>query len=297
MHSPGLDDSELLRRARVDADAFAAFYRRHAHAVYRSLLSDCGDPDVALDLTAETFARALQSTRALSRRARRLGPRLDLRDRELAAPAVRARAAHRGPRAPPPRHSRGDADRSRGRLGRRPRRRRGLARPACRRAARAAPEPAERAAPAHRGRGHVRGDRRRLGLLPGRGAPAGLARHAPAERAVPGGGRVSGDRAGAPRGARARARRRGRAPGAANGAGGVAGPSCWPPSPRRSTLAAAGSMAATGFFATTDRQLSALRDERLDGAPGGRHRDRRPAAGKRPRDATSGARGSSQGTA
>ena len=61
MDSPGLDDSELLRRARVDAEAFGAFYRRHARAVYRSLLSDCGDPDVALDLTAETFARALQS--------------------------------------------------------------------------------------------------------------------------------------------------------------------------------------------------------------------------------------------
>jgi RNA polymerase sigma-70 factor (ECF subfamily) len=61
MDSPGLDDSELLRRARVDADAFGAFYRRHARAVYRSLLADCGDPDVALDLTAETFARALQS--------------------------------------------------------------------------------------------------------------------------------------------------------------------------------------------------------------------------------------------
>jgi RNA polymerase sigma-70 factor (ECF subfamily) len=61
MHSPELDDSELLRRARVDANAFGTFYRRHARAVYRSLLSDCGDPDVALDLTAETFARALQS--------------------------------------------------------------------------------------------------------------------------------------------------------------------------------------------------------------------------------------------
>jgi RNA polymerase sigma-70 factor (ECF subfamily) len=61
MHSPGLDDSELLRRARVDATAFGAFYRRHARAVYRSLLGDCGDPEVALDLTAETFARALQS--------------------------------------------------------------------------------------------------------------------------------------------------------------------------------------------------------------------------------------------
>jgi RNA polymerase sigma-70 factor, ECF subfamily len=61
MYSPGLDDSELLRRSRVDANAFGAFYRRHARAVYRSLLGGCGDPDVALDLTAETFARALQS--------------------------------------------------------------------------------------------------------------------------------------------------------------------------------------------------------------------------------------------
>ena len=84
MHSPGLDDSELLRRARVDADAFAAFYRRHARAVYRSLLSDCGDPDVALDLTAETFARALQSIGRFRGAARQVGPRLDLRDRQLA---------------------------------------------------------------------------------------------------------------------------------------------------------------------------------------------------------------------
>jgi RNA polymerase sigma factor (sigma-70 family) len=61
MDSPGLDDSELLRRARMDAHAFGVFYRRHARAVYRSLLFDCGDPDLALDLTAETFARALQS--------------------------------------------------------------------------------------------------------------------------------------------------------------------------------------------------------------------------------------------
>jgi RNA polymerase sigma-70 factor (ECF subfamily) len=61
MDSPGLDDSRLLRRARVDANAFGVFYRRHARAVYRSLLCDCRDPDVALDLTAETFARALQS--------------------------------------------------------------------------------------------------------------------------------------------------------------------------------------------------------------------------------------------
>jgi RNA polymerase sigma-70 factor (ECF subfamily) len=61
MGSPELDDSELLRRSRTDASAYGVFYRRHARAVYRSLLFDCGDPDVALDLTAETFARALTS--------------------------------------------------------------------------------------------------------------------------------------------------------------------------------------------------------------------------------------------
>ena len=38
MHSPGLDDSELPRRVRMDLDAFATFYGRHARAVYRSRL-------------------------------------------------------------------------------------------------------------------------------------------------------------------------------------------------------------------------------------------------------------------
>jgi hypothetical protein len=35
MDSPELDDSALLRRARVDANAFGAFYRRHARAVFQ----------------------------------------------------------------------------------------------------------------------------------------------------------------------------------------------------------------------------------------------------------------------
>ena len=73
MDSPELDDSALLRRARGDAEAFGAFYRRHARAVYRSLLGACGDPDVALDLTAETFARALQRSVLRLRIASRLG--------------------------------------------------------------------------------------------------------------------------------------------------------------------------------------------------------------------------------
>ena len=106
MDSPGPDNSELLRRARVDAGAYGAFSRRHAHAVYRSLLSDCGDPDVALDLTVETFARALRSI------GRFRGVRVESGRAWIhaiawvALPAVRARAPDRGPRAATPR----DAD-------------------------------------------------------------------------------------------------------------------------------------------------------------------------------------------
>ena len=61
MATPELDDSELLRRARTDASAFGAFYRRHARAVYRSLLFDCGDPDVALDSDGRDVRPGTQS--------------------------------------------------------------------------------------------------------------------------------------------------------------------------------------------------------------------------------------------
>ena len=53
-------DSELLRDARENADAFDAFYRRHARAVsgwFR--LNASWDEQTVLDLTAETFAQAL----------------------------------------------------------------------------------------------------------------------------------------------------------------------------------------------------------------------------------------------
>jgi RNA polymerase sigma-70 factor, ECF subfamily len=58
MHLDG-DDTTLLRRARRDPEAFGLFYRRHANGVYRALLAGCRDEQVALDLTAETFAHAL----------------------------------------------------------------------------------------------------------------------------------------------------------------------------------------------------------------------------------------------
>ena len=59
--SPARSDADLLRAARQDADAFAAFYRGHATWVERWLRAQVRDPHVAADLTAETFAQALVS--------------------------------------------------------------------------------------------------------------------------------------------------------------------------------------------------------------------------------------------
>ena len=56
-------DTELLRRARRDPDAFCAFYDRHAQKLNAWLARELGDPQTALDLTAEAFAQALTSLR------------------------------------------------------------------------------------------------------------------------------------------------------------------------------------------------------------------------------------------
>lgn len=53
------DDVSLLRAARRDPDAFAVFYRRHVGAIHAKLARAAGNEQVALDLTAEVFARAL----------------------------------------------------------------------------------------------------------------------------------------------------------------------------------------------------------------------------------------------
>jgi RNA polymerase sigma-70 factor (ECF subfamily) len=55
-----MGDSELVRRALVDARAFETLYRRHAPRLYRSLARET-TADAALDLVAETFARMLIS--------------------------------------------------------------------------------------------------------------------------------------------------------------------------------------------------------------------------------------------
>jgi RNA polymerase sigma factor (sigma-70 family) len=57
--SPEPSDVELLRRAHEDAEAFRAFYRRYAEPLTSWLERQTGRREVALDLTAETFARAL----------------------------------------------------------------------------------------------------------------------------------------------------------------------------------------------------------------------------------------------
>jgi RNA polymerase sigma factor (sigma-70 family) len=53
-------DAELLRRVRDDPEVFRALYDRHAKAVYGWLASRSGSADLALDLTAETFAEAFR---------------------------------------------------------------------------------------------------------------------------------------------------------------------------------------------------------------------------------------------
>jgi RNA polymerase sigma-70 factor (ECF subfamily) len=54
-----LDEQSLVERARTDADAFAALYRRYVDAIYGFVLRRCGDVSLAEDITAATFEKAL----------------------------------------------------------------------------------------------------------------------------------------------------------------------------------------------------------------------------------------------
>ena len=56
-------DEQLLRAARSDPDAFAAFYRRWERPVLAWMQRSCREPELAADLTAETFATALVHVR------------------------------------------------------------------------------------------------------------------------------------------------------------------------------------------------------------------------------------------
>jgi RNA polymerase sigma factor (sigma-70 family) len=63
-----LGDDELLRRARREADAFAAFYARHERLTLAFFVGRVGDAEVAADLAAETFAAALSALPRFRRR-------------------------------------------------------------------------------------------------------------------------------------------------------------------------------------------------------------------------------------
>ena len=58
-----LDDHGLLARVRTQPEAFGVFYRRYERAVLGYFMRRVGDPELAADLTAETFAAALMSVR------------------------------------------------------------------------------------------------------------------------------------------------------------------------------------------------------------------------------------------
>jgi RNA polymerase sigma factor (sigma-70 family) len=52
-------DEALLAAARSEPEAFATFYRNHVRALISYFLRRTRDPEIAADLTAETFAAAL----------------------------------------------------------------------------------------------------------------------------------------------------------------------------------------------------------------------------------------------
>jgi RNA polymerase sigma factor (sigma-70 family) len=52
-------DDELIGRCRQEPDAFAVFYGRHAHPLLGYFFRRTHDAELAADLTAETFAAAL----------------------------------------------------------------------------------------------------------------------------------------------------------------------------------------------------------------------------------------------
>src|SRR3984885_1185889 len=54
-------DGELLVATAYDPEAFATFYRRHVRGVLAFFRRRVGSAEVALDLTAETFAAALEA--------------------------------------------------------------------------------------------------------------------------------------------------------------------------------------------------------------------------------------------
>src|SRR4051794_28041774 len=55
-------DDDLLAATRTEPEAFAVFYRRHVHGLLAYFVRRTQDAELAADLTAETFAAALDGT-------------------------------------------------------------------------------------------------------------------------------------------------------------------------------------------------------------------------------------------
>ena len=55
----GRSDDDLLAATRAEPEAFAVFYRRHVHGLLAFFARRTHDAELAADLTAETFAAAL----------------------------------------------------------------------------------------------------------------------------------------------------------------------------------------------------------------------------------------------
>lgn len=65
-----LNDAALVKRARSDAEAFAALYRRYLTPLYRYLYLRLGNEKDAEDLTAQVFTEALEGLSAYRERGR-----------------------------------------------------------------------------------------------------------------------------------------------------------------------------------------------------------------------------------
>jgi RNA polymerase sigma-70 factor (ECF subfamily) len=63
-HPRELDESDLVRQALHDVEAFAELYRRHLTRVYRYHMAHVGNARDAEDLTSQTFMAALEGIRS-----------------------------------------------------------------------------------------------------------------------------------------------------------------------------------------------------------------------------------------
>ncbi len=85
-------DTELLAASNHDPAAFRQLYERYATAIHRYLLRRVGEPEAALDLTAETFAQAWESRHRFDdQRGGSIGPWLFGIARNLLLRSVRER--------------------------------------------------------------------------------------------------------------------------------------------------------------------------------------------------------------